>query len=108
MGVLSENSESDLRLQAWSVTEKATKVVRQAPPGQEVSVRGWPGEKCSVVVPTDKGAVILLFDGARVNATLFDENENSEDDASDMSTPVRSYSRQDADESFSLETRADP
>merc|ERR1712187_721323 len=98
---LVDNAEADLKLQAWSVKETATQIVRQAPPGQEVAVQGWPAEKCSVVVPTDRGAVILLFDASRINATLFEDEEDNAQDYSYEGSPVRCVS--DADEGFTLQ-----
>ncbi|CAE8624624.1 unnamed protein product [Polarella glacialis] len=72
---LALNSEADLRLRAWSVQEQASGLIRHAPPGEEVSVCGWPGEQCNVVAPTDRGPVVLHFNGGKVNATLFEDED---------------------------------
>lgn len=78
---LALNSEADLRLRAWSIREKAGEL-RQAPPGREISACGWPSEQCNVVAPTDRGPVVLHFDAGKVNATLWDgEDDEVEQDA---------------------------
>lgn len=72
---VSGNTEADLRIQGWSVRERASGVVREAPPGEEVSIQGWPTEHCSVVAPTDHGPVVLHVKAGSVNATLFEDEE---------------------------------
>lgn len=90
-----ENKTADLRIQGWSVQEKATGVVREAPPGEQVSVTGWPLEQSSVVAPTDRGPVVLHVEGGRVNATLWDDEEADEE--------PRSHSDSDRGEATSFE-----
>ncbi|CAJ1354617.1 unnamed protein product, partial [Effrenium voratum] len=81
-------NEADLRLRAWSVREKGG-VMRHAPLGEEISLCGWPYEQCNVVVPTDRGPVVLHINGGKVNATLWDDEDEgtaeSEGDAQDSS-----------------------
>mmetsp|Transcript_61579 Transcript_61579/g.115156 ORF Transcript_61579/g.115156 Transcript_61579/m.115156 type:complete len:305 (-) Transcript_61579:76-990(-) len=79
---LTLNSEADLRLRAWSIREKDGSV-RQAPPGREISVCGWPSEQCNVVAPTDRGPVVMHFDAGKVNVTLWDAEDDDNDDGDD-------------------------
>lgn len=72
-----ENSGANLALRGWSIREKSG-VDRLAPPGEELAVRDWPKEACSVVAPTDRGPVVLHFTGCRVNATLFEDDDDGE------------------------------
>lgn len=74
-GVTLSNNVADLFLRGWSVKEKASGLVRRAPPGEELSMRGWPKEDLHVVAPTDRGPVVLAFSQGRVNAALFDDEE---------------------------------
>jgi hypothetical protein len=73
------NTDADLTLRAWSILEKGTEVIRNAAPDGEVIVKGWPAEACNVVAPTESGAVVLLFKGGNVNATLFQDDEDGGD-----------------------------
>eukprot|EP00434_Breviolum_minutum_P008500 symbB.v1.2.007499.t2/scaffold458.1/size201867/5 len=74
-------NEVDLRLKGWSVLEKGG-AVRQAPLGEEISLSGWPLEQCNVVVPTDRGPVVLHISGGKVNATLWDDEAAEESEGS--------------------------
>lgn len=76
--VMVGNEGADLRIQGWSVQEKDTQRLRQAPPGEQVSVSGWPNEHCTVVAPTDHGPVVLHIKGGSVNTTLFEDEEESQ------------------------------
>jgi len=69
------STEADLRIQGWNVLERDTGRMRHAPPGEEVSVRGWPHEQCTVVAPTDHGPVVLHIKGGSLNTTLFEDEE---------------------------------
>eukprot|EP00927_Polykrikos_kofoidii_P072397 TRINITY_DN68518_c0_g1_i1.p1 TRINITY_DN68518_c0_g1~~TRINITY_DN68518_c0_g1_i1.p1 ORF type:complete len:300 (-),score=68.75 TRINITY_DN68518_c0_g1_i1:51-950(-) len=82
---LADNREADLRLRGWSIREKVDGVVRQAPPGKEVDVVGWPTEQFSVVVPTDAGPVVLHLNKGRVNAALFEKEDEEDADDADLS-----------------------
>ncbi|CAK9022951.1 unnamed protein product [Durusdinium trenchii] len=74
-------NEVDLKLRGWSVQDQAG-AVRQAPAGEEISLSGWPLEQCNVVVPTDGGPVVLHINGGKVNATLWDDEAEAEEDGS--------------------------
>merc|ERR1719329_1740768 len=78
-----DNTDSDLTLRGWSVHEKGGEGVRFSAPDGEVVVKGWPGDVCNVVAPTEHGAVVLLFNGGQVNATLFEEEEENEGGSDD-------------------------
>jgi len=67
------NSGANLTLRGWSIYEQSG-AVRLAPPGEQITVRGWPQEACNVIAPTDHGPVVLHFIGGKVNTTLFEDD----------------------------------
>lgn len=83
------NSGANLTLRGWSIYEQSG-AVRLAPPGEVITVRGWPLESCNVIAPTDHGPVVLHFTGSKVNTTLFeDEYEGvASDDENSMTSPT--------------------
>merc|ERR1719215_1312840 len=85
-----DNVDADLMLRGWSIQEKGGEGVRFSAPDGEVVVKGWPSEACNVVAPTESGAVVLLFNGGQVNATLFEESDEEEesDGGSDADSPM--------------------
>jgi len=65
------NSEANLALRALSICEQGSNMVAEG----EVVLSGWPHEISSAVVPLGRGAAVLHFRGANVNATVFEEEE---------------------------------
>jgi hypothetical protein len=108
--VFEKNEGANLTLRGWSICEKSG-VVRLAPPGEEIAVRGWPREACNVVAPTDQGPVVLHFTGGQVNATLF---EDDYEEGAGTDTPVTpneadSFQMEVApQESLLLQTNSEP
>jgi len=88
---LVENEDADLMIHGWDVKEQAYGTIRRAPPGGEVSVRGWPRESCSTVAGTDLGPVVLHFNGPSINATLFEQDHEGSASGSDDDDDVGEF-----------------
>jgi len=84
------NSEANLVLRALSIFEHGRQLVAEC----EVVLSGWPHEIFSPVVPLGDGAAVLHFNGANVNATVFEEGGDAASGSqtqSSCSSPNKSF-----------------